>query len=221
MAAPVAAGAAKLLAARASRRKVLQLAGVAGAGMFGLVMFGGAGIATLTAATLEEEEEGTLPPLGPPSGEDGPVGANGWAWPSHMRGVTQGFHDGYSIDLVSETGGGLYSPYDGVVMTAGGDGGGIPGVCVANPLWWKGENSTVIIEHKYQGLTLYSSHNHVEPGSPQSLGITAGTAVRAGQTVARSGMSGCTSGPHTHFTLASSNRNYNPDINPYLYIGNP
>ncbi|MFD5600791.1 M23 family metallopeptidase [Leucobacter sp. NPDC058333] len=138
-----------------------------------------------------------------------------------MRGISQGFHDGFSIDLVSATGGALYAPYDGIVLTAGGDGGGLPGVCAANPSWWHGENSTVIIQHNYQGLTLYSSHNHIELGSPASVGITVGAAVRVGQTVARSGMSGCTSGPHTHFTLATTARNYNPDVNPYPYIGNP
>ncbi|GAA1622031.1 M23 family metallopeptidase [Leucobacter chromiireducens] len=217
MAAPVAA---KLLATGATRRRFLQLAGVAGFGAFGIAIFGGAGIAAL-GATLEGEGELTGPEVGPPSDDDGPLGANGWAWPSHMRGVSQGFHDGFSIDLVSETGGALYSPYDGVVMTAGGDGGGVPGVCMVNPSWWRGENSTVIIEHRFEGMTMYSSHNHVEAGSPAALGIIPGAVVRAGQTVARSGMSGCTSAPHTHFTLSSTARNFYPDINPYPFIGNP
>lgn len=214
MAAPIAG---KLLATEATRRKFLQLGGIAGFGIFGIAMFGGAGVAAI--ATMSNDDSGLV--LGPPSDDDGPVNANGWAWPSHMRGVSQGFHDGFSVDLVSITGGALYSPFDGIVMTAGGDGGGLPGACIANPSWWRGENSTVIIQHKYQGLTLYSSHNHTEVGSPASLGIAPGVSVRAGQTVARSGMSGCTSGPHTHFTLATSPRNFNPDVNPYPFIGNP
>ena len=215
MAAPVAGAAAVALV---NRRQVLKYVGAASAGAVLAAAGAGAGLASMLAA-VTGEEDGLV--LGPPSGDDGPVGPNGWAWPSHMRGISQGFHDGFSIDLVSATGGALYSPYDGVVMKAGSDGGGIPGVCMANPGWWRGDNSTVIIRHEYQGLTMFSSHNHVAPGSPASVGVAEGMAVRAGQTVALSGMSGCTSGPHTHFTLASTNRNYNPDINPYLYIGSP
>lgn len=216
MAAPVAA---KLLAAQASRRQFLKVAGIAGAGgLFLALGAGGAGAALATA--LAGQEDPALP-LGPPSTDDGPLNANGWAWPSSLRGVAQGFHDGFSIDLVTADGGPLYSPYDGVVVRAGGDGGGIPGVCQANPSWWKGENSTVIMQHVYQGMVMFSSHNHIAPGSPASVGVAEGTAVRAGQTVALSGMSGCTSGPHTHFTLASTNRNFNPDLNPYGFIGNP
>lgn len=217
MAAPVAASAAKLVAAQGSRRKFLQLAGVAGLGAVGAVLAMGTGVAALTGSLTGEDDL----VLGPPSDDDGPVGANGWAWPSSRRGIAQHFHDGFSIDLVTQDGGPLYSPFAGIVIRAGGDGGGIPGVCQANPSWWRGENSTVIIEHRYQGLTLYSSHNHISAGSPASLGIAAGVAVRAGQTVARSGMSGCTSGPHTHFTLSSQPRNFNPDINPFQFIGNP
>lgn len=214
MAAPVVA---KALAAQTTRRMLLRTAGAGAVGaLFAVAGVGAVGAALAGAAGADDGLN-----LGPASEDDGPVGANGWAWPSAVRGIAQHFHDGFSIDLNTIDGGPLYSPFEGVVVKAGGDGGGIPGVCLAFPSWWRGENSTVIIQHTYQGRVLFSSHNHIEPGSPASLGITAGVAVRAGQTVARSGMSGCTSGPHTHFTLASTNRNFNPDINPFPFIGNP
>lgn len=151
----------------------------------------------------------------------GEVGANGWAWPSNSRGITQGFHLGYSIDLAVTGNGALYAPYDGVVVRAGPDGGGVPDVCLANPSWWRGPNHTVMIRHEYEGRVLFSSHNHIAPGSAQSLGVTVGSRVRSGQPVANAGMSGCTSGPHTHFTLATTPTNAFSDVNPFDYIGQP
>ncbi|WP_336660548.1 M23 family metallopeptidase [Leucobacter sp. USHLN153] len=167
-------------------------------------------------AVVASAHAGLPPAAAVPGGE---VKENGWAWPSGTPGVTQGFHDGYSIDLRAEEGSALYAPYGGTVVAAGADGGGIPAPCLANPSWWHGPNHTVVIRHEYRGSTLYSSHNHVAPGSPAALGLRVGAAVRAGQTVALAGMSGCSSGPHTHFTLSTSPTNAFPDVNPYLYIG--
>ncbi len=151
----------------------------------------------------------------------GAIGANGWAWPSSEPGITQGFHDGYSIDLRAVEGSPLYAPYDGVVVAAGTDSDGPPEKCVAEPSWWHGPNHTIIIRHSYRGEVLFSSHNHVAPGSTDAFGLSPGTAVRAGQPVALAGMSGCTSGPHSHFTLSTTPSNAFPDVNPYLYIGGP
>ncbi|MFD5601091.1 M23 family metallopeptidase [Leucobacter sp. NPDC058333] len=147
--------------------------------------------------------------------------SNGWAWPSAEPGITQGFHDGYSIDLRAAEGSPLFAPFDGVVIVAGADGGGMPAQCVSEPGWWRGPNHTVLIRHEYRGRVLYSSHNHVAPGSPNALGLVAGTQVRAGQAVALAGMSGCTEGPHSHFTLSTKRSNAFPDVDPYLYIGDP
>ena len=166
----------------------------------------------------ERARAGTRSPGG---GPDGAVGANGWAWPSSQRGVSQAFHDGYAIDLETGGGGELYSPYAGVVVRVGDDGGGLPAACLANPGWWRGPNQSVLIRHEYRGRILYSSHNHVAAGSPQAVGVQPGSRVRAGQRVATAGMSGCTSGPHTHFTLASHETNAFPDVNPFDFIGEP
>jgi murein DD-endopeptidase MepM/ murein hydrolase activator NlpD len=155
------------------------------------------------------------------SAPDGAVGANGWAWPSDLRAISQGFHDGLSIDLAVTGEGALYAPYEGVVVRAGPDGGGVPEACLARPEWWRGANHTVLMRHEVGGRTIYSSHNHVSPGSPQRFGVAPGERVRAGQRVASAGMSGCTSGPHTHFTLSSSPSNAYPDIDPFAYLGRP
>lgn len=153
--------------------------------------------------------------------DTGTVGENGWAWPSNVRGITQGFHDGLSIDLAVAGEGTLYAPFDGVVIMAGPDGGGMPDPCRAQPGWWRGQNYTVLIRHEYQGAVLYSSHNHVVPDSSQQLGIVPGTRVVAGQAVAEAGMSGCTSGLHSHFTMSTKPVNAYPDLNPFAYIGSP
>ncbi len=147
------------------------------------------------------------------------VGA-GWVWPAASRGLTQGFHDGFAIDLDVPLGGHLLAPNSGVVVFAGADGGPTPGACLAQPDWWRGANHTVIIRHEIAGRTLFSSHNHIEPGSPETLGIRVGSVVAPGQPVARAGMSGCTSGPHSHFTIASGPRNAFPDIDPFTVLGN-
>ncbi|QBE48591.1 Rv3654c family TadE-like protein [Leucobacter triazinivorans] len=152
---------------------------------------------------------------------DGPIGPSGWAWPSDSRSVSQGFHDGWAIDLAVSGEGALFAPYSGVVVLAGADGAGIPEPCLARPEWWRGPNFTVVIRHEYGGRVLFSSHNHVAPASPQRFGIAPGTPVRAGQRVATAGMSGCTSGPHTHFTLSSNPVNAHPDIDPFAYLGPP
>jgi murein DD-endopeptidase MepM/ murein hydrolase activator NlpD len=61
----------------------------------------------------------------------------------------------------------------------------------------------------------------VAPGSSQRMGVAVGSRVVAGQSVAQSGLSGCTSGPHSHFTLSTKPSSVHPDVNPYLYIGSP
>ena len=151
----------------------------------------------------------------------GPVGVNGWAWPSDVRGLTQGFHQGYSIDLAVSEDGGLFAPYDGVIVSAGPDSGGIPDVCLANPGWWRGTNHLVMMRHDVDGRALFSSHNHIAPGSVDRLGLRPGSHVVAGQRVATAGMTGCTEAPHSHFTLSRAPSNAVSDVNPLEYLGEP
>ena len=145
----------------------------------------------------------------------------GWVWPAVGRGITQGLHDGFAIDLDVPAGGALLAPRSGIVVWAGADEGPVPAACQARPEWWRGPNHAVIIRHDDGGQPRFSSHHHIAPGSAAALGIAAGTPVRAGQPVARAGMSGCTSGPHSHFTIASTQRNAYPDINPFELLGAP
>lgn len=179
---------------------------------------------TVRASTLLGEVEAraqAAPESGPAIVLAGVPGANGWAWPAGARSLTQGFHDGTAIDLAVGDDGLLYAPYEGVVVQAGSDGAGVPAACLANPGWWRGTNHSVIIAHEYAGRTIYSSHNHIAPGSPEMLGVRPGDRVLAGQAVAAAGMSGCTSGVHSHFTLSSRPSNANADVNPFSYLGEP
>lgn len=158
--------------------------------------------------------------LGDGTGGFGPVGANGWAWPTGTKSINQGFHSGgLWVDLGSAGGGPLYSPYDGVVtstdrLTF------IPGVCRANPGWWRGPNQIIRIRHVYKGKTIYSQHHHMATGSPAKFGLRPGVRVTAGQQVGNEGMTGCTSGPHVHFGMGTSD-SYMANINPFVYIGRP
>lgn len=154
---------------------------------------------------------------GPVVEVEGAVGANGWAWPSGVRTETQGFHDGFAIDLAVDADGALYAPYDGVVVQSGADGGGVPDACAARPEWWRGPNHSVMVRHEVAGRVLFSSHNHIAPGSGAQLGAH----VRAGQRIATAGMSGCTEGLHTHFTLSTRQSAVSPDVNPYDYLPVP
>lgn len=156
----------------------------------------------------------------PPQSSEGGAG-RGWVWPAEQRVVTQGFHDGFAIDLAVPPGGALFAPFAGVVVMSGPDGGGIPPVCQLQQAWWHGPNVTVVIRHDIDGQVLYSSHNHIERGSPEQFGAVVGSTVEAGQRVASAGLSGCSSGPHTHFTMSTLPGNTRPDINPFEYLGAP
>lgn len=148
-------------------------------------------------------------------------GSATWVWPATTGGVAQGFHDGFSIDLAAPLGSRLLAPYDGTVIAMGPDGAGVPPVCRQNPGWWRGMNETIIMRHEFDGKTVFSSHNHIAAGSASGLGLSVGARVAAGQPVAIAGMSGCTSGPHSHFTLSTRPENSFPDLNPFAFLRPP
>ncbi|GAA1622789.1 M23 family metallopeptidase [Leucobacter chromiireducens] len=159
------------------------------------------------------------PPGLPAQGGD--PAEDGWVWPAAVRAVSQGLHDGLAIDLAVPAGAQLTAPARGVVVFAGSDEASLPEACRVNPDWWRGPNFTVIVRHDRPAGPVYSSHNHVAPGSSAALGIVPGVGVAAGQPLAVAGMSGCTSGPHSHFTLATSPTNAFPDLNPFDFLGSP
>lgn len=148
-----------------------------------------------------------------------PRNKNKWAWPTDTRVLTQDFHEGYAIDLGTTAGGPVFAPYSGVVVAVGGDGYGKPAFCPT--AWWRGENQTVVIKHKYQGKVVYTASNHLAKGSSKALGIKVGMKVRSGQQIATEGMTGCTSGPHIHFVMRKTQWNWFGEIKPQKYIGKP
>ncbi|SJN11325.1 putative peptidase (putative secreted protein) [Leucobacter sp. 7(1)] len=175
---------------------------------------------TAGSAPVRAEAGARAGPLPPPNAGVSP-GAEGWVWPAAVRAVSQGLHDGFAIDLAVPAGAQLLAPARGVVVFAGADGAGLPEACRVNPEWWRGPNFTVIVRHDRPDGVVFSSHNHVAPGSSAGLGIFPGVAVAAGQPLAAAGMSGCTSGPHSHFTLATTPSNAFPDLNPFDVLGTP
>ncbi len=162
---------------------------------------------------------GPDPELAAVLGSDDPPGR--WVWPSTQPGITQGHHLDFALDLAVVPGGPLLSPRGGIIVSAGADGGGMPAACREHPDWWRGPNHTVIVRHEDAGRVIFSSHNHIEPGSVERLGLGVGSRVRAGQQIATAGMSGCTSGPHTHFTMSTRPSNAIADIDPLPLIGGP
>lgn len=142
--------------------------------------------------------------------------ATGWFWPSDQFVVTQGYHDGYALDMGSAPGGAKCAPYDGVVVYSG-DNTPLSGWFAGCPAPWHGNNVVVVVEHKYKGQTIYSAHSHLKKGSTAPVGAR----VKAGQQVASAGMSGCTTGPHAHFALSSGRTGWPQNIDPYQYIPRP
>ena len=59
--------------------------------------------------------------------------------------------------------------------------------------WLSGYGKTMIVEHTNGRMTLYA---HLD-----AMDVSAGTAVRQGQAIARSGQSGLGTGPHLHFEV--------------------
>jgi len=59
--------------------------------------------------------------------------------------------------------------------------------------WLSGYGKTMIVEHANGRMTLYA---HLD-----SMDVSAGTSVRQGQAIARSGQSGLGTGPHLHFEV--------------------
>jgi murein DD-endopeptidase MepM/ murein hydrolase activator NlpD len=94
-------------------------------------------------------------------------------------------HEG--IDIGVRVGTTVYAAADGVVATAGWDG---------------GYGRAIIITHGYGYTTLYG-HNSM-------LLVKPGQHVKKGQPIARSGSSGKSTGPHVHFEIRINGRQVNP-----------
>lgn len=72
----------------------------------------------------------------------------------------------------------------------------------------------IVLEHTGpRGQTLYTLYAHLS-----EIGVRAGEAVQAGQTIGRVGMSGGAIGSHLHFEVRSDPTDYSTTRNPFLYL---
>jgi murein DD-endopeptidase MepM/ murein hydrolase activator NlpD len=109
-------------------------------------------------------------------------------WPGTGRRITQYFtwrHSGLDIGL--PYGSPVYAAEDGVVLEA---------------RWFGGYGNMVLIRHD-SGLVTRYGHN-------SRLLVTAGERVVRGQTIARVGSTGRSTGPHIHFEVYANGRRVNP-----------
>ena len=95
------------------------------------------------------------------------------------------FHAG--IDIAAEKGTNIYSAFDGEIIEAAYD-------------KWNG--NFIKIKHDNDIMTVYC---HCE-----TLNVTVGQKIRAGEVIATVGSTGSSTGPHLHFELRINNISYNP-----------
>jgi murein DD-endopeptidase MepM/ murein hydrolase activator NlpD len=148
----------------------------------------GPSTATRTGATGASDFASALTPA---IGVQGGVGASGWTAPTRGT-VSSEFgprwgrqHEG--IDLAAATGTPVRAAAGGVVRKAS---------------WYGGYGNAVIIDHGNGVSTLYG-HN-------SALTVAVGERVQAGQTIAKVGSTGDSTGPHLHFEVEVSGKKVDP-----------
>jgi murein DD-endopeptidase MepM/ murein hydrolase activator NlpD len=111
----------------------------------------------------------------------GPFAGGYYACPVIGSRLTQGLHGHNAVDLAKPIGSSIYAAADGTVIIAKTGG------------WNGGYGTYVVISHPNGTETLYA---HAE-----KLLVTDGQVVHQGDTIARVGMTGETTGPHVHFEV--------------------
>lgn len=109
------------------------------------------------------------------------VGSGNWVWPTTTKTITCGYlcYSGhYAIDIQAYIGQPVYAADSGVVISAG---------------YSNGYGNNVLIDHKNGYYTRYAHLN--------SLGVSTGDKVQAGQTIGEAGNTGNSTGPHLHFEI--------------------
>ncbi|MFT5197074.1 MAG: murein DD-endopeptidase MepM/ murein hydrolase activator NlpD [Cellvibrionaceae bacterium] len=179
--------------------------------------------ATLVPATPAEvatpEATFTLPALGQTSAEDHywmvrpiPEGGTVWTDKSYSYGSTKGgslqTHHGVEFFVTYDTP--VLAAADGNVVTAGWDSGA--DVVGPEPDFY---GNVVVIEHDFlwQGEKVYSLYGHLN-----TLDVTKGQRVKAGEQIALSGASGIADGAHLHFEVRQGFNDYSSTRNPLLWL---
>jgi murein DD-endopeptidase MepM/ murein hydrolase activator NlpD len=130
-----------------------------------------------------------------------------WVKPVTGYKLTASFNQGGNMwshkhsgqDFAVPVGTPVKAAYNGVVVKAGPNGGG-DGPAYGN---------AIVIKHT-NGK--YSQYAHLS-----KVNVTVGKSVKAGQTIARSGNTGNSSGPHLHFEIRTT-PNYGSALNPMAYL---
>lgn len=126
-----------------------------------------------------------LPAIQPVSNKDLKRTASGYGYRIHPIYQTRIFHDG--MDFSCDIGTPVYATADGVVK---------------NAKWESGYGYTVTIDHGYGYETRYA---HLK-----SFNTKRGQKVVRGETIALSGNSGRSTGPHVHYEVLQRGRPVNP-----------
>lgn len=126
-----------------------------------------------------------LPAIQPVSNKDLKRTASGYGYRMHPIYQTRIFHDG--MDFACDIGTPVYATADGVVKKA---------------KWEKGYGYLIVIEHGYGYETRYA---HLK-----SFNVKHGQKVVRGETIALSGNSGRSTGPHLHYEVRLRERPMNP-----------
>lgn len=123
-----------------------------------------------------------------PTTKNSPV-TSSFGWRIHPITGDRRFHSG--IDFGAPTGTPIYAYQAGLVEFAG---------------WKNGYGKAVIINHGAGKSTLY--------GHASKIVVRKGERVDAGETIAKIGSTGFSTGPHLHFEVRLNNK----PVNPHLYL---
>lgn len=126
-----------------------------------------------------------LPAIQPVSNKDLKRTASGYGYRIHPIYQTRIFHDG--MDFTCDIGTPVYATADGVVK---------------NARWERGYGYIVTLDHGYGYETRYA---HLK-----SFNVKRGQKVVRGETIALSGNSGRSTGPHVHYEVLQRGRPVNP-----------
>lgn len=137
-----------------------------------------------------------------PSGSgvnSGNINPEGWAYPLDSP-ITLTTYDGHNgDDMATPIGSNVYAIRDGTVIAAGVSGAGMarPTFCPGFASWIPPQVE-VIIDSTVDGAKYTHRYAHLLDGQ---VTVSVGSTVKAGDLIAKSGNSGCTSGPHLHLDI--------------------